>query len=165
GRADRQKALDKIEEDVKALKKESARRANLADLIMRKDPSDQTVGKAIGDVLIGLLLPAARKVQDGHDRVEQGRRNPPRAFALAAYHRTHGRYPARLDELAPRYLAAVPGDLFSGKALVYRPAEKGYLLYSVGVNGKDEGGRWYDDDPPGDDPAVRMPLPELKAKK
>jgi hypothetical protein len=35
----------------------------------------------------------------------------------------------------------------------------------VGVNGKDEGGRWYDDVPPGDDPGVRMPLPELKRKK
>jgi hypothetical protein len=62
-------------------------------------------------------------------------------------------------------LAAVPNDLFSGKPLVYRPAEKGYLLYSVGLNGKDEGGRSYGDDPPGDDLSVRMPLPELKPKK
>jgi hypothetical protein len=42
---------------------------------------------------------------------------------------------------------------------------KGYLLYSVGVNGKDDGGRQFDDDPPGDDLSVRMPLPELKRKK
>ena len=67
--------------------------------------------------------------------------------------------------MAPKYLAAVPGDLFSGKALVYRPAAGGYLLYSVGVNGKDEDGHRYDDDPPGDDPRVRMPLPELKRAK
>ena len=58
-----------------------------------------------------------------------------------------------------------PGDVFSGKALVYRPADKGYLVYSVGANGKDEGGRWTDDDPPGDDLRVRMPLPELKRPK
>ena len=55
--------------------------------------------------------------------------------------------------------------LFAGKPLIYRPSETGYLLYSVGVNGKDDEGRWYDDDPPGDDPSVRMPLPELKPKK
>ena len=44
----------------------------------------------------------------------------------------------------------------------YRPSKAGYLLYSVGLNGKDDGGRWYDDDPPGDDPNVKMPLPPLK---
>ena len=92
-------------------------------------------------------------------------RNLQVAFALAAYHRDHGNYPAKLDDLAPKYLAAVPDDLFSGKALIYRPSEKGYLFYSVGVNGKDEGGRSFDDDPPGDDLPVAMPLPELKPKK
>ena len=46
-----------------------------------------------------------------------------------------------------------------------RPPEKGYLFYSVGVNGKDDDGHWTDDDPPGDDIAVHMPLPERKPKK
>ena len=84
---------------------------------------------------------------------------------MAAYRADTGRYPARLAELAPKYLAAVPDDLFAGKPLVYRPSEAGYLLYSVGINGKDDGGRWTDDDPPGDDLRVRMPLPELKRTK
>ena len=56
----------------------------------------------------------------------------------------------------------MPDDLFSGKPLVYRPDDKGYLLYSVGVNGQDDGGRWMDDDPPGDDLRVRMPMPAPK---
>jgi hypothetical protein len=41
----------------------------------------------------------------------------------------------------------------------------GYLFYSVGINGKDEEGRFTDDDPPGDDVRVRIPLPALKRKK
>ena len=49
--------------------------------------------------------------------------------------------------------------LVPGSALVYRPAKDGYFLYSVGVNGVDDGGRGYGDDPPADDLAVRMPLP------
>ena len=53
--------------------------------------------------------------------------------------------------------AGCPQDRFSGKALIYRPAVKGYLLYSVGPNGKDEGGQGYGDMPPGDDQSVRMP--------
>ncbi len=110
-------------------------------------------------------MPATGKVQHAYDRDEQGQRNEQVAFALAAYRRDHGTYPAKLDDLAPKYLAAVPEDLFSGRALVYHPSEKGYLFYSVGVNGKDDGGRSYDDDPPGDDLPVSMPLPALKPKK
>jgi hypothetical protein len=64
--------------------------------------------------------------------------------------------------LTPKYLAQVPRDLFSGKPLIYRPAGNGYLLYSVGVNGKDEGGRSSDDEPAGDDLSVRMPLPGVQ---
>jgi hypothetical protein len=162
-RADREQQLDKIEADLKDLKQQVSDPENLAKLLTAEP--DKTVGQAIGDVMVTLLIPATRKVQQAYDRTEQGQRNLHVAFALAAYRLDNGRYPEKLDELAPKYLAAVPGDLFSGKALIYRPSETGYLFYSVGVNGKDDGGRWYDDDPPGDDPRVRMPLPELKRKE
>jgi hypothetical protein len=168
-RTKREKELDRIEEDVKALRKEAGEDAGglpemVERLLNREDPGKEA-GKKLGNKLICVFAPAVRKVQQAFDRVEQSQRNLHLAFALAAYRSDNGRYPAKLDELAPKYLAAVPGDLFSGKALVYRPDEKGYLLYSVGVNGRDEGGRWMDDDQPGDDLRVRMPLPELKPKK
>ena len=84
------------------------------------------------------------------------------AFALEAYRRDEGRYPAKLGALAPRYLRAIPGDLFGSGPLTYRPTKDGYLLYSVGLNGEDDGGRWSDDDPPGDDLRVRMLAKQLK---
>src|SRR2546422_117275 len=121
-------------------------------------------GKAVGDILVSLLIPAVRKVQTASDRTEQIQRNLHVAFALAAYRTEHDAYPKKLEALAPKYLTKVPEDLFSGKALIYRPSADGYLVYSVGPNGRDEGGHWYDDDPPGDDPNVRMPLPKLKMK-
>ena len=65
------------------------------------------------------------------------------------------------EQQCPKCLISA-GDFHSGKELIYKPTEKGYLFYSVGPNGKDDGGRWYDDDPPGDDIRVKMPLPELK---
>jgi hypothetical protein len=163
-RAAREKELDRIEVDLKTLKKNAADQADVVKALLEgKDPGE-TIGQKMGDVLIGLLMPATRKVQTAADRSEQVQRNQHLAFALAAYRRDTGRYPQNLDALAPKYLAKVPGDLFSGKAMIYRPDANGYLLYSVGPNGKDDGGRWYDDDPPGDDPRVRMPLPELKRK-
>jgi hypothetical protein len=147
-RALREKLLDRMEEELKGLKKEATGLGGLAGLLLGGDVG-KTVSKQIGDILIGLMTPAFRKVQNAADRSEQVQANLYVAFALAAHRGDRGRYPAKLEELAPRYLATVPGDLFSGKSLVYRPGEEGYLLYSVGVNGKDEGGRWYDDTPPG----------------
>jgi hypothetical protein len=49
--------------------------------------------------------------------------------------------PKSLDALAPKYLAKIPDDYFTGKPLPYRPNENGYLLYSFGMNGKDDGGQ------------------------
>jgi hypothetical protein len=118
-------------------------------------------GKTLGEILVGLLFPAISKVQAAADRSEQIQENLKIAYALAAYQRDHGNHPKKLEALAPKYLAKVPEDVFSGKGLVYRPSDKGYLLYSVGVNGKDEDGRGPRDSPPGDDLSVRMPLPAL----
>jgi hypothetical protein len=122
----------------------------------------QARGKQYGDMLICLLFPALFKVQETGDRTRQVQDNLTLAFALEMYRREHGRYPKALAALAPKYLKRVPRDVFSGEALNFRPSAKGYLLYSVGVNGEDEGGRGYDDEPPGDDLGVRMPLPKLR---
>ena len=81
---------------------------------------------------------------------------------MAAYRADNNRYPEKLADLAPKYLTAVPDDLFNGEPLIYKPGENGYLFYSVGPNGKDDGGRGLNDDPPGDDLGVKMPLPVLK---
>jgi hypothetical protein len=164
-RAAREKQLDRIEEDLKKLKQDvAANPVDVAKLFLGVEEPGKMASQKLGNVLIGLLMPAIRKVQNAYDRAEQVQRNQQVAFALAAYRGDHGRYPEKLDALAPQYLAQVPGDLFSGEPLIYRPGEDRYLFYSVGVNGQDDGGRWYDDDPPGDDPGVRMPLPELKWK-
>ncbi len=166
-RADREMQLKRIDQEIHSLLVEPSESARLAEILL--GPPDKTVSKeisrSINGVDIGVLIPTCRKVQTAYDRDEQVQQNVQVAFALAAYHRDHGHYPAKLGDLAPKYLAVVPDDLFSGKALVYRPAEKGYLFYSVGANGKDEGGRSFSDDPAGDDLPVSMPLPERKGKK
>jgi hypothetical protein len=154
-RAKREKEFDKIEEELKALKKD-----------VKESPDDRIdfsklPAKSIVNVMISLMTPALRKVQGAHDRSTQINRNLRVAFALAAFHAEQGKYPAKLDELSPTYLAKVHGDLFADKPLIYKPAEGGYLLYSVGPNGKDDGGRTSEDNPKGDDFRVKMP-PELK---
>jgi hypothetical protein len=63
------------------------------------------------------------------------------ALALTMYKADKGKYPSKLSELAPDYLQVLPPDIFSGKDMIYRPEGKGYILYSVGENGIDDGGR------------------------
>jgi hypothetical protein len=154
----REKKLADIEAELKAMKARLTAEGALARML--GDASADARGKVIGEVVLGLMAPAFRKVQSAADRAGQTQDNLQVAFALAAHRAEHGRYPKELDALAPAYLARVPPDLFSGKPLIYRPGEGGYLLYSVGPNGKDEGGRGPKDEPPGDDLAVRMPPTE-----
>jgi hypothetical protein len=93
----------------------------------------------------------------GVDQATQSLDNVRICFALEMYQRDNGRYPDNLDALTPKYLKSIPQDLFAEKPLIYKPTADGYLLYSVGVNGVDDGGRGDDDDPKGDDIVVRMP--------
>ncbi len=64
------------------------------------------------------------------------------SYALQAYHEEHGRYPAKLSELAPGYLHAVPNDPFAAnKPFRYQRTGNRYLLYSIGPDGIDNGGQ------------------------
>ncbi|SKB05741.1 hypothetical protein SAMN02745166_04324 [Prosthecobacter debontii] len=60
-------------------------------------------------------------------------------FALRRYLAEKRSLPKELRELVPQYLSAVPLDPFSGEALLY-DRDRG-LVYSVGVNLIEEGGR------------------------
>jgi hypothetical protein len=62
-------------------------------------------------------------------------------LALREYRALHGRFPDRLTELSPGLLAAIPNDPFTTRPFVYRRTAGGYLLYSFGQDGADDGGR------------------------
>ncbi len=64
------------------------------------------------------------------------------AFALQAYRAEHGVYPATLAMLLPAYLPKIPSDPCAHRAeLRYKLHGEKYLLYSIGPDGKDDGGR------------------------
>ncbi|MGI8978685.1 MAG: hypothetical protein ACR2FY_05635 [Pirellulaceae bacterium] len=62
-------------------------------------------------------------------------------LALELYRREHGQWPLGLQDLAPKYLTAIPADPFSRSTLIYRRQDESFLLYSVGPDGRDNGGR------------------------
>ncbi len=64
------------------------------------------------------------------------------ATALSAYRHDHGEYPSSLDPLLGNYLDRMPLDPCVDQPLRYIRREPGdYLLYSVGPNLRDDGGR------------------------
>jgi len=63
------------------------------------------------------------------------------AIALKRYALRHGGPPPSLSSLVPEFLPSVPVDYMVGQPLRFRPQPDGsFLLYSVGEDGKDEGG-------------------------
>jgi hypothetical protein len=62
-------------------------------------------------------------------------------IALELYHRKHQAYPATLDELDQSLFFEKPVDRITGEALHYRIVDGKPLVYSVGTDRKDDGGR------------------------
>jgi hypothetical protein len=62
-------------------------------------------------------------------------------LALELYHREHNKWPESLSELSPKYLPTLPADPITGKPLHYKIVNDRPIVYSVGVDGDDDGGR------------------------
>lgn len=62
------------------------------------------------------------------------------ALAVEEWRLKHGGWPASLDELVPEFLDALPDDPCSEGPLYYVKADTSVLIYSVSVDGKDNGG-------------------------
>jgi hypothetical protein len=62
-------------------------------------------------------------------------------LAIRAYESENRTLPLRLSDLSPRYLAALPVDSFSGTNFVYHAHNDQFQLYSIGPDGKDDGGQ------------------------
>ena len=63
------------------------------------------------------------------------------ACAVARYRQAQGCLPDTLEALVPTYIDEIPIDPWSGEPIVYEQCEPGYILYSVGPDGIDQGGK------------------------
>jgi hypothetical protein len=64
--------------------------------------------------------------------------------AVERYRVANNRWPDTLPELVPAYLPKVPLDPYDGAPLRYRRLSDGVVIYSVGADGKDNGGKLTD---------------------
>jgi hypothetical protein len=113
--------------------------------ILRVGTSRVARSEAVATLLEALLLPATEACVDALERSRAHFELVRVAAALAEWRARglggEGRpYPDRLDELVPAVVAELPSDPCSGQPFRYERRGDGYLLYSLGTNGVDDGG-------------------------
>lgn len=63
------------------------------------------------------------------------------AIAVQRYRLKNDKLPDSLDALVPDYIESVPLDPFDGQEIRYKKLEKGFVIYSIGENQVDDGGK------------------------
>jgi hypothetical protein len=132
--------------------------------------SDQTLQAMIGNSWLTQLrypfahavFPAFETIETRHLMALARAQQVQIAAALERYRRVHGKLPTQLNDLVSEYLPSVPRDPADGSSLRYRPDPDGsYLLWSIGADRKDDGGKSdASKDPVSDfDWVLKMPKP------
>ena len=88
-----------------------------------------------------LLQPAIDSADAAYKRGQAKLRLLILDLAVRRFSQDRGSFPESLVDLEPRYIPAMFNDPFGQKTFVYRRRGAEYQLYSVGPDGKDDGGR------------------------
>ena len=93
-------------------------------------------------IMSSLLLPALSRtaIRDAATRAHL--RTAVAGLTIERWRLAHGgKIPESLGELVPALLPSVPIDPFDGKPLRFKKLPNGYVVYSIGMNLQDDGGR------------------------
>jgi hypothetical protein len=129
--------LDFAEEFLESIELAEHKRIAAAEGVEAK--LEKTSG--IQAMMVRVLMPAYARVisMDLSNRAQL--RAARVGVAIERYRLANGKLPENLAELVPAYLDAVPKDPFDGQELRYKRLEKGYVVYSIGEDGSDDGGK------------------------
>jgi len=99
--------------------------------------------KIVGDnVLLSILSPALERAAEIGHRHRTNVEATVTILALQRYKADEGSYPNDLQQLITAgYLRQLPLDVYSDKPLVYRKTAGSFILYSVGDDFEDDGGK------------------------
>ena len=87
-----------------------------------------------------MMTPALGRVLDQEVQINAKIAMARAAIGLELYRAEKGAYPETLDALVPGYLPAVPTDPFDLKPVRYVPSGDSFTIYTVGLDGQDQGG-------------------------
>jgi hypothetical protein len=133
---DRRTALLAIDAEVAA----ADARAQETASSLRRMWTSATRGELAADVFMSISLMQFGSIFAIEDRNRIDRALTRTAIALAIHGAEHGEYPESLDDLVPGVLSNAIVDPVYGGPLAYRRTEDGFIIYSLGFNGVDDGG-------------------------
>src|SRR2546422_10261631 len=91
--------------------------------------------------MAALLLPSLERLPLRAATAQTGADEAVLACALERYRLANGKFPDRLEALAPRFISQLPKDTVTGQPYKYHLTDNGqFVLYSVGWNENDDGG-------------------------
>ncbi|MFC1760611.1 hypothetical protein ACFL6U_00850 [Planctomycetota bacterium] len=102
---------------------------------------EQLNAKHYGGMFTKLITASLERVLQLGIRAETGQKIALTALAVERYRLASGHLPETLAQLIPDYLDAVITDPYDGQALRYRRLDPGYVVYSVGEDLTDSGGK------------------------
>lgn len=110
------------------------------DELSELDKKVETVGWQFKYPLTAMIMPALHRAQISQARDNAQLDGLKIACALKIYKKENGYYPDELTALVPGIISELPLDEFTGKNFIYKKEGKGFIVYSVGSNEKDDGG-------------------------
>ncbi|MCX7409222.1 MAG: hypothetical protein NTZ32_14175 [Planctomycetales bacterium] len=138
GNQKRREALDKLSADLNQRAKTNRQPLRLvAGFVISPR---KAISNSVSDTLIAMMDTPFALALKSDDRVRIKSDLVRVGFALAAYRAEQSGYPMGLDDLVPKYLAALPTDRMNDQPLRYVVRESGFLIYSVGANGRNDDG-------------------------
>ena len=105
------------------------------------DLNEQVESMISGNIFLQMLMPAFGAVHKIDYRIKTDIHSVPMITAALRFKADTGQYPQDLTELKQAgYINEIPIDPFSDKPLIYKKTDDGFILYSVGLDFKDDGG-------------------------
>jgi len=127
--------LPLVDTNSRVISPEKLQRANDA---IRAETKHYSPYKVQALMLFPAISATTRKIATSQASIDLARV----ACALERYRLAHGEYPETLDALAPQFIEKLPHDIIGGQPLHYgRKADGQFVLYSVGWNETDDGGK------------------------
>lgn len=134
--AEKIRAIEVFEAEVKKLVKENGGVELIGSFFTAKDVRSKT----LGNIYLTLFLPALNMSDGAKRRFENYFQLAELGFSLRRYREKHQRYPDKLEQLVPEYIAAVPKDQHTQQPFAYRTDGTDFLLYTIGHDKRDLGG-------------------------
>jgi hypothetical protein len=127
---------------------------------------EEVISSGFDNPFVKLLFPAINKVAAAALRGQARLRSLAVGIACERFRQANGRWPKELVEIPKSILETIPRDPYVDAPLNYRVLPDGVVVYAVGEDRTDDGGRLtYANPKPGEDVGARLWSPEFRRAK